>query len=265
MRGFDDRSAPRGAAAFQQAYVPPSTPTGFPNPMLPFHLDTAVSVPPKQGECTNDVEHQWAGQHDSWNHGANDNWMNSHLTTEPDAPQAAVTMGYYNRDDLPFYYSLADHFTICDSFFCSMIAGTDINRLYSMTGTIDPDGWDGGCQFLNTKIGTVQNPGADLGASRPLDALSGDPHQGGHQLEGLRHAGRPARRQRAALLPAVPPGWWRPDAGRQRVRLQRVPGRLPARLPERPAAAGVVVMADLADTEHAPAPPEWGQSITHTC
>ena len=43
---------------------------------------------------------------------------------------------------------------ICDNYFCSVIGGTDINRLYSMTGTADPDCWDGGGQFLDTKTGT---------------------------------------------------------------------------------------------------------------
>jgi len=31
-------------------------------------------------------------------------------------------MGYYTRADIPFYYALADGFTICDNFFCSVMA-----------------------------------------------------------------------------------------------------------------------------------------------
>src|ERR1035437_7697572 len=114
VRGFDDRTAPGGAGAFAQPYTAPASPTGYNNPLLPFHISTAVSAPPHQGQCTNDVEHQWAGQHSSWNHGANDNWLNSHIATEPDVKQAAVTMGYYEREDLPLYYQLADNFTICE-------------------------------------------------------------------------------------------------------------------------------------------------------
>ena len=53
--------------------------------MLPWQVSTAVSIPPQQGDCTNDIEHQWAGQHDTWHGGASDNWMGSHLATEPDA------------------------------------------------------------------------------------------------------------------------------------------------------------------------------------
>jgi phospholipase C len=45
-------------------------------------------------------------------------------------------MGHYNRGDLPFYYALADAFTICDQNFCSSLTGTTPNRLYLWTGTI---------------------------------------------------------------------------------------------------------------------------------
>src|SRR5258708_17927190 len=35
-----------------------------------------------------------------------------------------------------------------------------------MTGTMDPDGWDGGCQFLDTKVSpSIAAPGADLGGA----------------------------------------------------------------------------------------------------
>jgi phospholipase C len=54
------------------------------------------------------------------------------------------TMGYYTRHDLPFYYALADAFTICDGYFCSVIGPTYPNRLMSISGTIDPDGRHGG-------------------------------------------------------------------------------------------------------------------------
>ena len=264
VRGFDDRTAPGGAAAFQQPYAAPSTPTGYPNPMLPFHLDTSVSLPPKQGECTNDVEHQWAGQHDSWNHGANNNWMNSHLATEPDSAQAAIAMGYYDRGDLPFYYSLADHFTICDHFFCSMIAGTDINRLYAMTGTIDPDGWDGGCEFLNTKIGTVQNPGADLGAAGRWTPYPEILTKAGISWKVY---GTPDGQLGDNVLRYFPQ--YRPVGGDPTLATSAFGSNaFPAdflldcqsgRLPQ-----VSWLMAGLADTEHSPAPPEWGQSITHT-
>ncbi len=53
-------------------------------------------------------------------------------------------MGYYERNDLAFYHALADAFTICDGYHCSVLGPTDSNRLYAMSGTLDPDGSHGG-------------------------------------------------------------------------------------------------------------------------
>ena len=53
-------------------------------------------------------------------------------------------MGYYTRADLPFHYALADAFTICDNYHCSVFAPTNPNRLYGWTGMIDPEGKNGG-------------------------------------------------------------------------------------------------------------------------
>ena len=47
-----------------------------------------------------------------------------------------LTLGHYTRDDIPFYYALADAFTVCDQHFCSSLTGTTPNRLYLWTGTI---------------------------------------------------------------------------------------------------------------------------------
>ena len=53
-------------------------------------------------------------------------------------------MGYYKKADLPFYYDLAQKFTICDNYFCSVLGPTHPNRLMQMTGTLDPSGEAGG-------------------------------------------------------------------------------------------------------------------------
>ena len=47
-------------------------------------------------------------------------------------------MGYYTRADLPYYYALADAFTLCDGYHCSVMGPTHPNRLMQMSGTIDP-------------------------------------------------------------------------------------------------------------------------------
>jgi phospholipase C len=53
-------------------------------------------------------------------------------------------MGYHTREDLPFQYALADAFTICDHYHCSVQGPTWPNRLYWMSGTNDPNGGHGG-------------------------------------------------------------------------------------------------------------------------
>jgi phospholipase C len=45
-------------------------------------------------------------------------------------------MGYFTRQDVPFYYALADAFTVCDHNFCGGMTSTDPNRLIFMTGTV---------------------------------------------------------------------------------------------------------------------------------
>ena len=62
-------------------------------------------------------------------------------------------MGYYDRSDLPFYYALADAYTICDGYHCSVIGPTDPNRLMSMSATMDPAGKHGG-PLVETLVAT---------------------------------------------------------------------------------------------------------------
>jgi phospholipase C len=90
-----------------------------------------------------DITHNWAPQHHSWNHGNNNKFVAVHDQVE--GPATGIeTVAYYNRRDLRFYYSLADAFTICDAYHCSVIGPTDPNRLMSMSGTLDPSGAKGG-------------------------------------------------------------------------------------------------------------------------
>jgi len=132
VRGFADKSP-----AFEQ---PDSANTSNPpiGTLLPFHLDTMTT----NAACTHDITHDWIPQHQSWNNGLMNGFVNSRLPI--DANDAVLSMGYYTRADLPFYYAVADAFTICDNYFCPVMGPTDPNRLYSMAASIDPDGKNGG-------------------------------------------------------------------------------------------------------------------------
>jgi phospholipase C len=135
----------------------------------PFHLfsDPSVVLPSRDGQTTNDITHEWGAQHISWNNGAMDRWAAAHLnptigdgmSTYRDysnplnttaylqgtsVPNGILTMGYYDRSDLAFYYALADAFTICDRYHCSVLGPTDPNRLMSMSASLGADGREGG-------------------------------------------------------------------------------------------------------------------------
>ena len=132
VRGFADRHAlPRVFAQRDARETAP--PRGR---LLPFHLDTSTHG---GGECTHDVTHFWTAQMRSFDGGRMDGWGAAHA-----GDFDATYMGYYNRGDLPFFYAVADAFTLCDAYHCSVLGSTTPNRLYSMTGMLDPDGRFGG-------------------------------------------------------------------------------------------------------------------------
>src|ERR1700756_2822262 len=132
VRGFSDQSM-----AFQQP--DPANATSAPvGKLLPFHLDTSQA----NAACTHDISHDWVPQHQSWDNGAMDGFVRSRLPINSN--DAVLTMGYYTRADIPYYYALADAFTICDNYFCSVMGPTDPNRLYTMAASLDPDGKNGG-------------------------------------------------------------------------------------------------------------------------
>jgi len=132
VRGFSDPSM-----AFHQpdAANTVNPPVGV---LLPFHLDTATT----NAACTHDITHDWVSQHRSWDNGAMDGFVSSRLAINSN--DALLSMGYYTRPDIPYYYALADAFTICDNYFCSVMGPTDPNRLYTMAASLDPDGKNGG-------------------------------------------------------------------------------------------------------------------------
>jgi phospholipase C len=142
VRGFDDPTVLKQANGLsvlaQQGWAAGKDPDGY---LLPYHLDTKdLST---YAECVNDISHDYIPQHQSWNGGRMDHWVLSHLKSDG-AAIGPITMGYYTREDLAFYYGLADAFTICDNYHCSVMGPTDPNRLYAMTGMLDPAGEYGG-------------------------------------------------------------------------------------------------------------------------
>jgi phospholipase C len=136
VAGFDDTS---NAGAFTQSW--PGAPSGL-SPsgvLLPFHMSTR-----QHGECTYDLDHTWPAEHASVNGGAMDAFVATHTSEGYEGSLGTNTMGYFTRSDIPFYYELAEKFTICDNYFCSVLGPTHPNRLMAISGTVDPAGVAGG-------------------------------------------------------------------------------------------------------------------------
>jgi phospholipase C len=98
----------------------------------PFHLDVKDTKVAWMGS----LPHNWTDQTDAMNNGKYDKWLDVKKARNKAYENMPLTMGYCDRSDFPFYYSLADAFTVCDQNFCSSITGTHPNRHYWMTGTV---------------------------------------------------------------------------------------------------------------------------------
>jgi len=77
-----------------------------------------------------DPPHGFDASHAQFDGGKNDQFVIQHQGANQDQ-----VMAYYDRSQLPFYYWLADNFTICDHWFASVMGPTWPNRFYLHCGT----------------------------------------------------------------------------------------------------------------------------------
>jgi phospholipase C len=129
VRGFADPTAiklPNGNPVFYQP--DPSHAQGY---LTPFHYDTKST----SAQATPGTDHSWTTQHEAWNNGAMDQWVKA---------KGQFTMGYFTQDDIPFHWALAQAFTLCDNYHCSVFGPTNPNRLHMFTGMLDPNGTGSG-------------------------------------------------------------------------------------------------------------------------
>ena len=159
VRGFADPAVPSQLVAGARSSIfrqfgyqvgKGVDPTGS---MLPFPLQSDAT---HDDQCLNDPTHDWGPQHQVWNGGRMDKWLSTHCSVDG-AANGPIVMGYYDRQTLPFYYQLADAFTVCDNYHCSVLGPTYPNRAYWMSGTLDPAGEAGG-PILTTLSNVLPDP-----------------------------------------------------------------------------------------------------------
>src|SRR5713101_3964517 len=93
--------------------------------LRPFH-QTAYCEPA-------DLNHSLPGSHRQFNLGAMDGFTLTNMA--PRDPSGRRAMGYYTKDDLPYYYSLYSTFATSDRYFSSVMGPTYPNRFYLYAGT----------------------------------------------------------------------------------------------------------------------------------
>jgi phospholipase C len=128
VRGFNDPRAitlPDGLPVWVQTNAQKES-------YAPFRLDIKNTKATWMGS----LPHGWKDMVYARNHGKMDTWLEAKRAGNPAYRHMPLTMGYYNREDIPFYYAMADAFTVCDQHFCSSLTGTSANRSYFWSGTI---------------------------------------------------------------------------------------------------------------------------------
>jgi len=136
VRGFGDPRAVRlntGKSVFYQ----PDDAGGY---VLPFH----PNAPDLGMQFLEDLVHDWTTTHVAWNQGNYDQWVPA---------KTYLTMAHLQRGDIPYQYALADAFTVCDAYHCSLLGPTDPNRYHMFTGWVGNDGKGGGPVIDNSETG----------------------------------------------------------------------------------------------------------------
>ncbi|NMM91763.1 phospholipase C, phosphocholine-specific, partial [Rhodococcus sp. SRB_17] len=120
VRGFGDLNSLTlrgGGSALEQP--------GPNGPVLPFPIRDSAAAQQMDTQNVTGLDHSWEGGHNALADGWHDGWIEA---------KTASTMAYYDRQDMPFHYELADAFTICDAYHCSVPTSTSPNRNYWVSG-----------------------------------------------------------------------------------------------------------------------------------
>ncbi|MFZ0661512.1 MAG: phospholipase C, phosphocholine-specific [Acidobacteriaceae bacterium] len=139
VRGFGDPRAvmlPSGHSVFHQP-GPGLHPDGY---ILPFH----PGAPNLGLRFLEGLPHDWTSTQKARNRGRYNRWVPS---------KGPTTMAHLTRGDIPFHFALADAFTICDAYHCSLLGPTDPNRFYMWSGCCGNNGQGGGPVVDNAEAG----------------------------------------------------------------------------------------------------------------
>ena len=124
----------KGVRGFDDAQARSTGPSPRPGRAAPAPTGSSPSIstrPTSQAECTFDLSHEWTPSTSAGTTGRWTRFVATH-TQSPAAkgPERASSPWATTRvRTSAFYYSLADAFTLCDGYHCSVIGPTHPNRL----------------------------------------------------------------------------------------------------------------------------------------
>ncbi|WP_114240936.1 phosphocholine-specific phospholipase C [Dyella sp. C9] len=119
----------RGVRGFKDRFPIPTV-TGKPvwhqsngqKEIQPFHLDATTM----NAALVASMPHTFPDAQAAWDQGRMSEWTRY---------KTDASMGYYTRQEAPFQYALADAFTLCDAYHCSLHASTGPNRIVFWSGS----------------------------------------------------------------------------------------------------------------------------------
>jgi phospholipase C len=88
----------------------------------PYHRDSATS----SALVGYGTPHSFSDSQAAWNQGKMGFWAKY---------KTQYAMGHFQREDIPFQFALAEAFTLCDAYHCSITTGTDPNRIVFWSGS----------------------------------------------------------------------------------------------------------------------------------
>ena len=152
VRGFGD-PRPLRLAGGRTVWAQPSRQhaDGY---VMPFHGDSKTT----RSFAVDGAEQSHQENLHIFNRGRCDRWGHS--------GELHNRMLHYAAGDLPFYYALADAFTICDAYHCSTMTQTQPNRMHLFTGCNGGGAVGGEPEMSN--YGEDDTPSADMAEDRRL-------------------------------------------------------------------------------------------------
>jgi len=101
--------------------------TTFPQPDSTGTMVTPYTPVTREASCVLDPPHGWDASHAAFNNGAMDGFLREHQAEHPGSVEAVQFM---TREQMPVSWALADAYTTCDRWFCSVMGPTLPNRAY---------------------------------------------------------------------------------------------------------------------------------------